>query len=574
MKKVLLLTLALLPLAACGQTARPAATDVSQEAELVPTATAQALALQMEVQLNAQTGQGASALALSSQTSLTDQLVYDLNGAPLYHLTLVGPKVKDFWTTVIQQEGHSHFNLYGTGASTQRDFYSFVLNETSFPNFAKTRAAAGSFKRFVSPSGGILYLEDEQGRTWNLETATIIDPLVLAKQRDVFQSIVDNRRQGGVLGKLQESWTRYTNAANNLAADGTPLIGAQDVHRFPTLKSLTLPDGNLDIQRLAEALHNTPATAAGIRAQNENASCEGWFCAGMRYSSAVRKNPSGYFNENSPQSNDMITDDTGNAQYMVQQAGLSSDPKSDGGFWGAWDFGPGGIMNADFVGCGPMSVIRLFTWYGTERQNFPNPDGSYRPNINLVNGASALPAYKPDVSKIMMNPVYIGSRNGQNAYQPEIGTYTQSKFLINGVFTRDTDLVPGANRWIADKALDKNWELRGQSFALVNAGGVAVYSNPIGATLFSQYTWNVDKIVRDKIGRGNEPIIIMYATGRSAGLEGHIALSQAYLIHEGWFSANVLVWSTVGRDDYRQGSFINVTDAVSAYGGAWGLYQK
>jgi hypothetical protein len=61
------------------------------------------------------------------------------------------------------------------------------------------------------------------------------------------------------------------------------------------------------------------------------------------------------------------------------------------------------------------------------------------------------------------------------------------------------------------------------------------------------------------------------------GTTGHYAMSQAYIVHEGWFSANVLLWITKGTNDYKDmlsGTFVNVTDMNSNFGGAYGLYDK
>ncbi len=104
----------------------------------------------------------------------------------------------------------------------------------------------------------------------------------------------------------------------------------------------------------------------------------------------------------------------------------------------------------------------------------------------------------------------------------------------------------------------------------------ARYGLPQRCTLidFSQHTWRERGIVCGKIGRDNEPVIAMYGLGTL----GHFAMSQAYIVHEGWFSANVFLWirreADYRRQDMLQGSFVNVTDMGSYYSGAYGMYRR
>ncbi|GIW38548.1 MAG: hypothetical protein KatS3mg075_029 [Meiothermus sp.] len=55
-------------------------------------------------------------------------------------------------------------------------------------------------------------------------------------------------------------------------------------------------------------------------------------------------------------------------------------------------------------------------------------------------------------------------------------------------------------------------------------------------------------------------------------------MSQAYIVHEGWFSANVLLRirreANSWAQDLLQGSFVNVTDMASYYSGAFGMYRR
>lgn len=224
-------------------------------------------------------------------------------------------------------------------------------------------------------------------------------------------------------------------------------------------------------------------------------------------------------------------DPLGNAQWIDSYRPAPAD-----GYWGAWDAGLSGLGRLDNIGCGPLAITRLFAWYATQRQNY----GSYA--VNFINSGSA-PSAAYAVAQEMFEPVYLGARDGQNVYQPRIARYTNTWWFQNSYqgVTRDTNMIPGANNWIRDRASaeGKNWEMRGSHKAWVNvvysATGWTIVALPIAWIDFSQHTWRVRDIVRGKIGRDNEPVIYMYGQG----VEGHFAVSQAYIVHEGWFSANV-----------------------------------
>ena len=102
---------------------------------------------------------------------------------------------------------------------------------------------------------------------------------------------------------------------------------------------------------------------------------------------------------------------------------------------------------------------------------------------------------------------------------------------------------------------------------------MTIVGAPIAWLDFSQNTWRIRDIVRGKIGRDNEPVIAMYPISNDSVM-GHFAMSQAYIVHEGWFSANVFLWITSGRYDAQSGTFVNVTDMGAYYSGAYGMYRK
>ena len=181
----------------------------------------------------------------------------------------------------------------------------------------------------------------------------------------------------------------------------------------------------------------------------------------------------------------------------------------------------------------------------------------------------------------MYDPVALNS-GSPKYYQPKIARYTDTWYFNNGGvgngFTRDINMTPGANNWIRDFASTegKNWELRGTYKAFVNLVQGSIVVIPIYYLDFAGHTWGVNNIVRDKIGRDNEPVVAMYGQG----VNGHFALVQAYISHQGWFSANVLAWVTARSDDeaYKKdllpGRYVNITDAAAYYSGAYGLFRK
>ncbi|WP_337868915.1 hypothetical protein [Meiothermus sp.] len=539
----------------------------------MPLALAQALTLGMKVSAGGVSLQEAKGYKFARET------VYDLSLKPLHHLLLVGPETADFWSTIANPKD-KNYALYAIGATDKRSFFSFILPAASFKSLTETRARAGSFKRFLSPAAGVLYLEDNTGRVWDVNTATEVSAEQMQVWRQAQRVLFEQRQKDGILDKIKEDWDRLRAEASQkgLAQSGG----------LPTLDEVTLPNGHLDVPKLLNALEAQKA-ARGVSANytNERAWCMGWFCAGMGYASVVRKNRyngdlanNNLYNPDNPEdcttankcriTSDIRNADLGNWQYIPN---FRTVP--DGGYWGAWDFGLSGLPPLEYVGCGPMSIVRVFAWYATQRSAF----GSGA-NVNFVNANATPPSSARDVAHQMFEPVHLGG----NAYQPRIARYTDTWFFMGGGMTRDTNIIPGANNWIRDNASieGKNWEMRGSHKAFVNfvyAGAtLTIVGLPIAWIDFSQHTWRVRDIARGKIGRDNEPVIALYPTGGGGGLEGHYAMSQAYIVHEGWFSANVLLWITNIQEDWkkdaRAGSFVNVTDMAAYYSGAYGMYRR
>ena len=559
-------------LASCGT--QQASNTSPSDGEPVPLALAEALTLGMRVSAGGVSLQEARSYKFVSET------VYDLSYKPLYHLLLVGPKVKDFWGTIANPDG-GNYALYAVGATDKRSFFTMIIPVASFKGLAETRAKAGSFKRFLSPAAGLLYLEDQSRRVWDVFSASIVSPEELRLQREAQRVLFEHRQKDGILDKIKEDWDRLRTEASQK--------GLAQSAGFPTLDEVTLPDGHLDVPKLIDALEAQRA-ARGVSSHyvNERVWCEGWFCAGMGYASVVRKgryngdlanntlynpeNPQDYSDCNVVGPKCRIANDIHNADPLGNEQRINKYRSApEDGYWGAWDFGNGGLVPLDNVGCGPLAITRLFAWYATERQNY----GSY--NVNFVNSGTA-PSTAYAIAQEMFEPVPLGTRDGQTVYQPRIARYTDTWWFLNrsNGLTRDTNMIPGANNWIRDRASaeGKNWEMRGSHKAFVNIvyglSGLTIVGLPISWIDFSQHTWAVRDIVRGKIGRDNEPVIAMYGQG----FVGHYAMSQAYIVHEGWFAANVLLWITRESGDIAQGSFVNVTDMGSFYSGAFGMYRR
>ncbi len=541
----------------------------------IPPALAESLAVGLKVSTSGLSPQAAK----GKSYRIAREMVYDMSGKPLHHLILLGPGTGEFWATLSAPD--PEHALFAVGATDKRSFFSFIIPASSFKSIVETRDRAGSFKRFLSPTPGVLYLEDRSGRIWDTTTATEVDPAVVEQWRKAQRTLIEQRQKDGILDKMKEDWARVLAEASGqgLSPQSTGV---------PTLRALTLPDGSLDVEGFLTLLE-TQMASRGISPQyvNERAWCMGWFCAGMGYASVVRGNRyngdianDSLYNPNDPQdcstqnkcdiANGLLEGDPfGNEQTIAEYRYLPD------GTWGAWDFGPSGLMRLDYVGCGPMSIVRLFNWYAFHRERFGSG-----PNVHFVTVNGRPPSSERELAQIMFDPVLLGTRDGINYYQPRIARYTDTWHFVGQGMTRDTNMIPGANTWISYHASPegKNWEMRGSHKAFVNlayAGSVlTVVGIPISLIDFSQHTWRVRDIVRGKIGRDNEPVIALYATGRALGLEGHYAMSQAYIVHEGWFSASVLLWTTKGAGDIPQGRYVNVTDMGSFYSGAYGMYRR
>jgi hypothetical protein len=543
----------------------------------VSAALTQALALGLQISAGGVRLQEARDLGFAMQP------VQDLSGQPLHQMVLVGPRVTNFWKTAENPVPGEKYSIYAIGATKERSLFSFILTQDYFAKLVQTRKTAGSFKRFLSAGGGSLYLEDQTGKVWDTDTAKEVPVAELTQTRQAQQLLMQQRRKDGILQQMQAEWDKLEQEALTQSAN------------LPSLRQLTLPSGDLNVTKLIAALEQQK-NRKGLSAQyaNERGWCMGWFCAGMGYASVVRQNKRDrdidegheYNNDNPQDTSDcawngpkckiaknLLENDTlGNRQFLYSYEKFLPNNNDQ---WGAWDFGLGGLQRLDVVGCGPLSITRLFAWYATRRGLHSAS------NVNLVN-SHTFANNAQEVATQMFEPQHIGSQNNINYYQPRIAHYTDTWWLSGSGFTRDTNMMPGANTWIRNHASaeGRQWELRGSSRALIQTANKILIPMPLTANDFARHTWSVRDVVRGKIGRDNEPVIIMYGPSLQ---EGHYALSQAYIVHEGWFSANVMMWITdqsrrtdLGTvyQDLSPGRFVNITEFTGYYSGAYGLYRK
>ena len=227
-------------LASCGTQQVETSFDTSpSDGEPVPLALAQALTLGMRVSAGGVSLQEARSYRFASET------VYDLSYKPLHHLLLVGPEVKDFWGTIANPDG-GDYALYAVGATDKRSFFTTIIPATGFRGLAETLAKAGSFRRFLSPAAGVLYLEDGSGRVWDVLSGSIVSPEQLQLEREAQRVLFERRQKDGILDKVKEDWDR-------LRAEASQKGLAQSA-RLPTLDEVTLPGGHLDVPKLIDAL--------------------------------------------------------------------------------------------------------------------------------------------------------------------------------------------------------------------------------------------------------------------------------------------------------------------------------
>ena len=553
------------------------------DGEPIPLALAESLALGLKVSTGGITPQQAKGYGFASET------VYDMSGKPLHHLILVGPERRENFWAVLEKPDPEHA-LYAVGATDKRSFFSFIIPASGFKSIVETRDRAGSFKRFLSPTPGTLYLEDRRRRIWDTATATPVDPKEVERWKKAQRDLFEERHQTGVLDKIKEDWDKLRQQAY---AQGLTPQGAG----LPSLSQLTRPDGHLDMEGLMNALE-AQATARGISPAyvNERSWCMGWFCAGMGYANVVR-NRAAYpdISNNTVYNPDNPEACTNSANCAIAWGILNADPLGNqqelnkyqtlpaGGEWGASEFGP----PLPYSGCGPMSAVRLFAWYTTERRKYGHPW-----NFNLVS-RSSWPSDAEQVAKIMFEPVRLGI---SNYYQPRIGRYMNTQHFMGEGLTFPGPFLDGANTWLQNHAaLGQRttdgqeiirWEMRGDHRVAANwinylgiGGGLLVHPGllavvAVNAWDFAQYTWKARDIVRGKIGRDNEPVIALYTIGSGPlAFAAHYAMSSAYIVHEGWFSANVLLWMLTGKGDVDgSGRYINVTDMGALANGVYGVY--
>ena len=354
----------------------------------MPIALAQALTLGLNVST------GGVDLKAARNVTFATETVYDLSGKPFNYLILTGPGVQDFWGTLANPAPDVKYTLYATGATDKRSFFSFILPQSYFKVLLDTKAKAGSYKRFLSPLPGVLYLEDASGRVWDVDTAQPVNPTTLTEQRKTQISIFEQREKDGILNGIKGDWDKLREEA---AKKGLTQSGW-----LPSLDEVTLPDGNLNAQKIIEALENQ-INAKGVRPMAGNSAypyergwCEGWFCAGLGFAGVVRKNRqagditelnNNKYNVDNPQDKSRC-DGVYQSRCLIADGIVEGDPLGNNqwinsyryapsdGVWGAWDFGTSGLNPLDYVGCGPLAVsspgmaftARLSTMWGVAGQ--------------------------------------------------------------------------------------------------------------------------------------------------------------------------------------------------------------
>lgn len=337
----------------------------ASDGEPLPLALTQALVLGMSLSTSDVSLQEARGWKFKTE------MVYDLSGKPLNHLVLAGPEASGFWDTIAKPVKGAKYSLYATGATDKRSFFSYILNRQYFQKLCDTLAKAGSFKRFLGAGGGTLYLENRQGHVWDVDSGERVGPNQLVQLRQAFTSLINQREKDGVLAWIKRDWDTLRGKLDTRLTPQT--------FSLPSLDEVTLPDGNLDAPGLISALE-AQASAKGVRVSSGNTAypyergwCEGWFCAGLGFAGAVRKertlelgsDPNDIdedteFKLDDPQdisdcanyssrcriAKDIATaDPLGNHQWINDIRLAPSD-----GSWGAWDVGLGGLLPLNYVG--------------------------------------------------------------------------------------------------------------------------------------------------------------------------------------------------------------------------------
>lgn len=556
-KRATLLSLLTLALAACGtRELVPPSDSAATRFDTVPVQIGQALAVTAAEKDLRITAQNADRLWVVST------LIRDPQMRPAFYANMVvrGQKPTDFWAAIAAATPDTA--IYLTGAAKNRTFNGDVFPVELFQKLGQH--CAGAECRLVT-FGHSLYAV--KGQNWSDTQGRAIQDEQVAWIKDTFAKVAQSVEKGDIPAQMAKRWERLLRESPNV--DSSPVL-AQNALREGT----RLPVMHVGTQFYKTARANGEPLGAQTTSTN---TCLSWFL----WSCTVRK-VEGELSTNKNY-------DFGNSQYIQGNMAWNPWPKQDytnplaapyreatDSLWGDWDepspisrglmigseYGPYGYV----VGCGPMSVARLFDWARVSGR-LAGPRVIRLPNDNLSASGTSVDLSQIGSSTSFMQmlfwPVKVGERtvNGTNRkiYAGWLSEKLNSTHYQGQTNTTTSNLMYGANSWLADNGWSERltgaWS---RDMGILSIGSMAL-PPAFNFASWAQATWGVNSVLKNSIGAGaaNEmPAIVGYQVGTNGlvvnGIRlgpGHYALAKKFSVLEYWdWSEN---YAEVNWPDWR-----------------------
>lgn len=624
-KKLLSWLLPVLFLSACGEQkttalspVEPAQLEELKGADMIPLAVGEAMAVGSQIMSGGITAQNVNGVASHSV------LLEDLYGQPFYRLTIVakdGGQDKDFWSVVDRVP--TGVSVVGTGATTARTLYAFEYDETFIKHLKATKEKAGSIKRLVVPDGGIIWLEDEQGRYWSIQSESILPIEAVDNARVMYDKLLE--QFPSYKEELQVEWKGFLSqqAAKQLVSGASvQSVKAKNdfgdyVKKYTTDKGFSAADfAKAELKQAAKK----PITAQAWYDNRDVADHSFWgrikSYAGIAGSdkSGAEVMSMGKNIESDPDWKDLKKLDFGNRQDVLEKIlndeyyKINDIPNPNrydlpvGKEWGI----RGAFLNigavresqnkkARLVGCVPLGYARMFA---TLVQKTP----SLKREMIAKGVFSSYDSLDEQLRKTVASLMYpVQAENmPSNIRQPYATNKMGGGHFQGGTMVTPHGLVDGGNTILNEKLMNfssaREIGLRFDGWGWANVGrGIAAGSSPftywgitgdarsaghLGFFGFNNGTRWVRDMVRRQMKDNGLPVMFLYSTGDFLGLGGHMGISGAYRSLEYILGYSDVFVYTAHNDNGgeevsdSQVGWINVTNRWSAYGGVWALSPK
>lgn len=609
-EKLLSWLLPVLFLSACGEQkttalspVEPAQLEELKGAETIPPAVGEAMAVGSQIMSGGITAQNVNGVASHSV------LLEDLYGQPFYRLTIVakdGGQDKDFWSVVDRVP--TGVSVVGTGATTARTLYAFEYDETFIKHLKTTKEKAGSIKRLVVPDGGIIWLEDEQGRYWSVDSESIVPTEAVDNAKVMYDKLLE--QFPAYKEELLTEWKGFLSqqAAKQLVSGASvQSIQANNdfgdyVKKYTTDKGFSAADfAKAELKQAAKK----PITAQAWY-DNRDVAERGFWGRIRSYAGIAGSDKSGAEVmsmgnniESDPDWQDLKKLDFGNWQDVDLDIGVAREAGTEWGIRGAF-LNIGSVREsqnekARLVGCVPLGYARMFA---TLVQKTP----SLKREMIAKGVFSSYDSLDEQLRKTVASFMYpVQAENmPSNIRQPYATNKMGGGHFQGGTMVTPHGLVDGGNTILNEKLMNfssaREIGLRFDGWGWANVGrGIAAGSSPftywgitgdarsaghLGFFGFNNGTRWVRDMVRRQMKDNGLPVMFLYSTGDFLGLGGHMGISGAYRSLEYILGYSDVFVYTAHNDNGGEGvsdsqvGWINVTNRWSAYGGVWALSPK